>query len=53
MDFFDPERADEFMFISGSKMRKYARTGEQPPDGFMCPSGWKLVSDFYRANASA
>jgi 3'-phosphoadenosine 5'-phosphosulfate synthase len=53
MDFFDPEKAEEFMFISGSKMRKYARSGEQPPDGFMCASGWKLVSDFYRDNASA
>jgi 3'-phosphoadenosine 5'-phosphosulfate synthase len=48
MDFFDPERADEFMFISGTKMRKYAKSGETPPVGFMCPSGWKVVSEFYQ-----
>jgi 3'-phosphoadenosine 5'-phosphosulfate synthase len=53
MDFFDPEKADDFMFISGTKMRNYAKTGEQPPDGFMCPTGWKVVSDFYLAKAAA
>jgi len=51
MDFFDPTKPDDYMFISGTKMRKYARTGEQPPDGFMCPSGWKVVSDFYQQQA--
>jgi 3'-phosphoadenosine 5'-phosphosulfate synthase len=53
MDFFDPERADEFMFISGTKMRKYARSGEEPPSGFMCPTGWKVVSEHYQAAAKA
>lgn len=47
MDFFDPAKAEDFTFISGTKMRKFARTGVAPPDGFMCPSGWKIVSEFY------
>jgi 3'-phosphoadenosine 5'-phosphosulfate synthase len=49
MDFFDPAQADKFMSISGSKMRKFARDGETPPDGFMCPTGWKVVSDYYQS----
>ncbi|KAL9269877.1 ATP sulfurylase 2-like protein [Drosera capensis] len=39
MAFFDPSRAQDFLFISGTKMRNYARDGENPPDGFMCPGG--------------
>eukprot|EP00051_Salpingoeca_urceolata_P017888 m.247409 g.247409 ORF g.247409 m.247409 type:complete len:717 (-) comp19070_c1_seq2:1352-3502(-) len=49
MDFFDQTKAAEFQFISGTKMRKFARTGESPPDGFMCPTGWKIISDFYQS----
>jgi 3'-phosphoadenosine 5'-phosphosulfate synthase len=49
MEFFDPKRADDFVFISGSKMRKFARDGEEPPTGFMCPTGWKVVSDYYQS----
>uniref|UniRef100_A0A671FUL8 3'-phosphoadenosine 5'-phosphosulfate synthase 2 n=1 Tax=Rhinolophus ferrumequinum TaxID=59479 RepID=A0A671FUL8_RHIFE len=37
MDFYDPERHTEFDFISGTRMRKLAREGENPPDGFMAP----------------
>lgn len=48
MDFFDPERKHDFRFISGTKMRGLARSGEQPPDGFMAPSAWKVLCDFYR-----
>ncbi|EGD83518.1 bifunctional 3'-phosphoadenosine 5'-phosphosulfate synthase [Salpingoeca rosetta] len=51
MDFFDPAKAEDFEFISGSKMRKLAREGQNPPDGFMCPSGWKVVSTFYQERA--
>ncbi|XP_050207204.1 ATP sulfurylase 2-like [Mercurialis annua] len=41
MAFFDPSRAQDFLFISEAKMRNFAKTGENPPDGFMCPnSGW-------------
>lgn len=53
MDFFDPEKKDDFMFISGTKMRNYAKTGTEPPSGFMCPSGWKIVSTFYQNRAKA
>ena len=49
MDFFDPERKDDFMFISGTKMRALARAGEMPPDGFMAPSAWKIMCDFYQS----
>ncbi|KMS99657.1 hypothetical protein BVRB_1g022240 [Beta vulgaris subsp. vulgaris] len=42
MSFFDPSRAKAFLFIFGTKMQTFARTGENPPDGFMCPEGWKV-----------
>ena len=37
MAFFEPDRKDDFIFISGTKMRSFARNNEQPPDGFMAP----------------
>ena len=48
MEFFDPEKKEEFEFISGTKMRAFARSGDTPPDGFMAPKAWKIVSDFYQ-----
>ncbi|XP_055844496.1 bifunctional 3'-phosphoadenosine 5'-phosphosulfate synthase isoform X5 [Episyrphus balteatus] len=48
MAFFDPSRKDEFEFISGTKMRTLARTGELPPDGFMEPKAWKILAEFYQ-----
>lgn len=53
MDFFDPAKKEIFQSISGTKMRKFAREGVQPPDGFMCPTGWKVVSDYYQNLAKA
>uniref|UniRef100_A0A7S0FYS6 sulfate adenylyltransferase n=1 Tax=Rhodosorus marinus TaxID=101924 RepID=A0A7S0FYS6_9RHOD len=47
MAFFDPSRADDFLFISGTKMRGYASRGETPPDGFMAPAAWKILVDYY------
>ncbi|XP_072996842.1 ATP sulfurylase 1, chloroplastic-like [Typha latifolia] len=47
MEFFDPSRKDDFLFISGTKMRTLARNQENPPDGFMCPSGWKVLVEYY------
>lgn len=47
MAFFDPSRAKDFLFISGTKMRAYARSGENPPDGFMCPGGWDVLVKYY------
>ncbi|XP_018579770.1 bifunctional 3'-phosphoadenosine 5'-phosphosulfate synthase isoform X1 [Anoplophora glabripennis] len=49
MTFFQPERKEEFDFISGTRMRKLARTGEDPPDGFMAPKAWQVISDYYRS----
>lgn len=49
MAFFDPSRAKDFLFISGTKMRTYARTGENPPDGFMCPGGWQVLVKYYKS----
>ncbi|KAJ3679820.1 hypothetical protein LUZ60_016098 [Juncus effusus] len=47
MAFFEPSRSQDFLFISGTKMRNFAKTGENPPDGFMCPGGWKVLVDYY------
>lgn len=49
MDFFDPDKKDDYLFISGTKMRKFAREGETPPDGFMAPKAWKVLSDYYQS----
>uniref|UniRef100_A0A0R3RVY2 ATP-sulfurylase n=1 Tax=Elaeophora elaphi TaxID=1147741 RepID=A0A0R3RVY2_9BILA len=43
MAFFDPSRSEDFMFISGTKMRSYARDGIEPPEGFMAPKAWKVI----------
>lgn len=32
-----------------SQMRSYAKSGENPPDGFMCPSGWKVLVNYYES----
>ena len=52
MDFYDPEKKDDFMFISGTKMRGMARAGETPPDGFMAPSAWKVMVEYYQQLAA-
>ena len=48
MEFYDEKKNEEFEFISGTKMRAFARNGETPPDGFMAPTAWKVVADFYQ-----
>jgi len=52
MAFFEPERKDDFIFISGTKMRSFARNNEQPPDGFMAPTAWKVLCDYYQESAN-
>ncbi|KAI3771569.1 hypothetical protein L6452_02734 [Arctium lappa] len=42
MEFFDPSRPQDFLFISGTKMRTIAKNNESPPDGFMCLGGWEV-----------
>lgn len=49
MAFFEPERKQDFDFISGTKMRGLARSGQNPPDGFMAPRAWKVLSEYYQS----
>ena len=49
MDFFDPQKREDFEFISGTKMRKMAREGISPPDGFMAPEAWQIMVEFYQS----
>ncbi|XP_046351912.1 bifunctional 3'-phosphoadenosine 5'-phosphosulfate synthase-like isoform X3 [Haliotis rufescens] len=49
MAYFDPEKKEEFDFISGTRMRKLAREGQTPPPGFMAPSAWKIMVDYYQS----
>ncbi|KAK7111188.1 bifunctional 3'-phosphoadenosine 5'-phosphosulfate synthase-like isoform X1 [Littorina saxatilis] len=51
MDFFSPERKDDFLFISGTKMRKMAREGTEPPKGFMAHKAWMVMQDYYQSLA--
>ena len=53
MAFFDPARKEDFDFISGTKMRGFARDGIQPPDGFMAPNAWNVLATYYREKAEA
>ncbi|XP_012285069.1 bifunctional 3'-phosphoadenosine 5'-phosphosulfate synthase isoform X2 [Orussus abietinus] len=47
MAFFNPERAEDFDFISGTRMRGLAKSGKEPPDGFMAPKAWKILAEYY------
>lgn len=49
MAFFDPKRKEDFDFISGTKMRTLAKTGELPPDGFMEVKAWGILAEYYRS----
>lgn len=53
MDFYDPEHKDDFLFISGTKMRALARSGETPPDGFMAPKAWQVLVEYYQSLSSS
>ncbi|CAK9825609.1 Bifunctional 3'-phosphoadenosine 5'-phosphosulfate synthase [Anthophora retusa] len=48
MAFFEEERSEDFDFISGTKMRNLAKSGEKPPEGFMTPKAWQIVADYYK-----
>ena len=49
MDYFEPKQAANFEFISGTKMRKLAREGGSPPDGFMVDKAWQILADYYKS----
>ena len=51
MAFFEPENKEDFLFISGTKMRGFARSGELPPDGFMAASAWQVLAKYYQSIA--
>lgn len=48
MAFFEPSRKDDFDFISGTRMRYLARNGENPPAGFMSPTAWDVLCNYYQ-----
>ncbi|XP_050456936.1 bifunctional 3'-phosphoadenosine 5'-phosphosulfate synthase-like [Cataglyphis hispanica] len=48
MSFFEAERQQDFIFISGTKMRALAKNGEDPPEGFMAPKAWKILAKYYQ-----
>lgn len=47
MDFFDHTRKDDFLFISGTMMRNYAKNRQLPPAGFMEPKAWNVYICIY------
>jgi ATP sulfurylase len=53
MAFFEPKRREDFDFISGTRMRKLAREGETPPQGFMAPAAWQVLADYYKSLAQS
>ena len=48
MEFFDEQRKSDFLQISGTEMRRLARSGETPPKGFMAPKAWDVLMKFYQ-----
>lgn len=49
MAFFDPKRREDFDFISGTRMRGLAKSGDMPPDGFMSPKAWQVLAEYYQS----
>jgi len=49
MAFFEPKRKQDFDFISGTRMRALAKSGEEPPQGFMAPRAWQVLSQYYQS----
>lgn len=35
------------------QMRTLAKNKENPPDGFMCPGGWKVLVEYYDSIAAS
>lgn len=49
MEFFGPGcNKDDFAFVSGSQMRKMAKEGTNPPQGFMSQKGWEILAGYYK-----
>ncbi|XP_012539498.1 bifunctional 3'-phosphoadenosine 5'-phosphosulfate synthase isoform X1 [Monomorium pharaonis] len=50
MSFLEAERHEDFVFISGTKMRNLAKNGEDPPEGFMAPKAWEIIVKYYQTH---
>jgi len=44
-----PLSHEDFDFISGTRMRKLAREGQNPPEGFMAPKAWTVLTEYYKS----
>uniref|UniRef100_A0A673TKY9 3'-phosphoadenosine 5'-phosphosulfate synthase 1 n=1 Tax=Suricata suricatta TaxID=37032 RepID=A0A673TKY9_SURSU len=49
MDYYDSEHHEDFEFISGTRMRRLAREGQKPPEGFMAPKAWTVLMEYYKS----
>jgi 3'-phosphoadenosine 5'-phosphosulfate synthase len=49
MDFYNPERHEDYDFISGTRMRRTAREGGELPEGFMAPKAWDVLMSYYQS----
>ncbi|XP_059408752.1 bifunctional 3'-phosphoadenosine 5'-phosphosulfate synthase 1-like isoform X1 [Carassius carassius] len=49
MDFYDPKKHQDYDFISGTRMRRMAREGQNPPEGFMVPKAWNVLKEYYQS----
>jgi len=48
MEFFDESKKEQYDFISGTRMRNYAKEGVLPPQGFMNEKGWDVLAQYYK-----
>ncbi|XP_077102276.1 bifunctional 3'-phosphoadenosine 5'-phosphosulfate synthase 1 [Siphateles boraxobius] len=49
MDFYDPKKHQDYDFISGTRMRRMAREGQNPPEGFMASKAWNVLKEYYQS----
>jgi 3'-phosphoadenosine 5'-phosphosulfate synthase len=49
MDFYNPEKHEDYDFISGTRMRRTAREGGELPEGFMAPKAWDVLQSYYQS----
>jgi 3'-phosphoadenosine 5'-phosphosulfate synthase len=50
MEFIGPESNNaEYEFISINKMKNMAKNNENPPEGFMSHTSWKVLAEYFRS----
>ena len=42
MEFYDEQHKNPFERISGTLLRRLAKQGHNPPEGFMTPKAWEV-----------